>query len=197
LISPRFPSSADALLLLDHFRGKCAAEPQEAVLDWLFNGEAEVLDAADRTEVRDLAAATWHCDPSEVYFRGSARLGFGLYPKTEPPAPAGRPFSPNSDIDLAVVNGTLFDRIWLDMIDSYPMYKFKDIPTLFPKYLYQGWFRWDQLPRQFHWRHEWGSRCRTLSDAFGQKASVAVIKDLKFLHHLALKDINKLRTEIT
>ena len=54
---------------------------------------------------------------------GSAKLGFSVHPDKFP-----RPFGPSSDIDIAVIDERLFDRIWHAIIDWHYPRKSESLP---------------------------------------------------------------------
>lgn len=85
-------------------------------------------------------------DSTSIRVIGSGRIGFSLNPANFP-----RPFRPASDIDVAVVNDDLFDRVWHTMLAW-------NYPRRFRLYgeerrwqrsrqddLYWGWFRPDKI----------------------------------------------------
>ena len=70
---------------------------------------------------------------------GSAKLGFSVHPDKFP-----RPFGSGSDIDVAVIDHTLFDRIWHAIVDWHYPRKGEPLPK--PD---QAWVR--QRRRDIYW----------------------------------------------
>lgn len=61
--------------------------------------------------------------PESIVTVGSAKLGFSVHPDKFP-----RPFGPSSDIDIAIIDPTLFDRVWHAIIDWHYPLKGKSLP---------------------------------------------------------------------
>lgn len=104
-------------------------------------GDCRQLEDKAHAELREAVAANFGIHPNHVIVVGSAKLGYSISP-----AKPLKPFDSNSDLDLAVVDGRLFDKFWEQMhalrqtAISWP--EFGD----FRKYHFNGWMRPDKLP---------------------------------------------------
>jgi len=106
-------------LSIDEFRAALLVRPLEALVrEYIFQGLAyafrqkpESMEILHRHLFRTL-----NLSQRNVIVVGSAKLGFSLSPDTFP-----RQFSEESDIDVLVVDESLFDRLWLTLLKwQYP-----------------------------------------------------------------------------
>ena len=139
---PRSVSQADiadrvAEFRQDLLRRRTATVVSERILDgepFVFADDREMYDALVRELSRNLSVR-----PNSIVAVGSAKLGFSVHPDKFP-----RPFGPRSDIDIAVIDDTLFDRIWHAIIDWHYPRKGEALPQTD-----QEWVR--QRRRDIYW----------------------------------------------
>lgn len=104
-------------------------------------GACRELEDTVHGDLREAVAQNFGIHPNHVIVVGSAKLGYSISPTK-----ALKPFDSESDLDLAVVDGLLFDGFWEQMhairqtAISWP--EFGD----FRKYHFNGWMRPDKLP---------------------------------------------------
>jgi hypothetical protein len=113
---------------------------------------------------------------------GSAKLGFSL--KEIATTGLFRGFQKDSDIDVAIVDSGLFDRIWEAAYESFcaqnPWANRRD----YQHYFFRGWIRPDMLPRSLAARNEWFDAAADVTrDVFGSrhKATAGLYKSENFL----------------
>ena len=98
----------------DLLRKRAATVVAERILEgdpFVFSEAREVYDSLVHELSSNLSVAQ-----GSIVAVGSAKLGFSVHPDKFP-----RPFGPSSDIDIAVIDHALFDRIWHAIIDwHYP-----------------------------------------------------------------------------
>jgi hypothetical protein len=137
-------------------------EPPKLVQRWITHGNAAALDEERYFELKETIATKFDIHPIEVVVVGSAKLGFSIVPKKR-----YRAFNDNSDIDVAIVSGKLFDAFWI-MVYEY----WRRLPDPywagggeFQKYLFRGWIRPDKLPKSpaFPERDSWWEFFRVLA----------------------------------
>lgn len=116
---PRSVSQADVAERVAEFRHdllrrRTATVVSERILEgdpFIFSDARDVYDSLVHDLSNNLSVAQ-----GSIVAVGSAKLGFSVHPDKFP-----RPFGPNSDIDIAVIDHALFDRIWHAIIDwHYP-----------------------------------------------------------------------------
>ena len=116
---PKSVSKADVADRVAEFRQdllqkKAATVVSEHILDadpFIFSDERETYASLVRELSDGLSVAQ-----GSIVAVGSAKLGFSVHPDKFP-----RPFGSTSDIDMAVIDHALFDRIWHAIIDwHYP-----------------------------------------------------------------------------
>lgn len=110
---------------------------------YVFRDRPEAYEALRRDLSQTLSTT-----PTNITVVGSAKVGFSLHPEKD-----FRPFSPSSDIDVAVVNESLFDALWYTVLRwHYP----RRLPPYLPeseqkwserrmREVYWGWFVPDQI----------------------------------------------------
>ncbi len=144
-------------------------------------------------------------EPEEMVVVGSAKLGFGLFEKKRrdiDPLPRFRPFSPASDIDVAICSPQVFDTVWKELCDyaigqPWLPYIMKNTGN----YLVYGWLRPDQVPFEARLRTLDGfqDRLRKLSNdkILGRrKISGAIYRDVSFLSKYQTRGIAQCRKEL-
>lgn len=100
-------------------------------------------------EVREVVAKKFNLHPNHIIVVGSSKLGYSLSPEK-----AFKPFDSESDLDVALVDGSLFDRYWEEI------HKLKATTIPWPEfgqfrgYHFDGWMRPDKLPLA-NIRNEW------------------------------------------
>jgi hypothetical protein len=118
-------------------------------------GDCYVFENGKYFDLKAEVADHFQIHPSEILLVGSAKLGFSIAPLKR-----YRHFGDQSDIDIAIVSTTLFEKIWQQVFDYqdnigyfWPRKKEAD----FKHFLFTGWIRPDKLPpaRSFSFRKEW------------------------------------------
>lgn len=119
---------------------------------YVLGGDCHLLDNHDLFELREVICEKFQIEFSDVLMVGSGKLGFSIKPSRR----FGL-FNDDSDIDIAIVSTSLFERVWQEAY----LYKKSgaDWPSSgrFFKYLSGGWIRPDKLPPSsyFDFTAEW------------------------------------------
>jgi hypothetical protein len=124
----------------------------EIVRKHIISGECCKLSPNQYFDLRSEVADHFELCPNEVLVVGSAKLGFSVAPDKKYCL-----FHDKSDIDVAIVSSTLFDKFWKEIFiywcegSYWPGYK------KFTDYFFRGWIRPDKLPpsRVFALRKDW------------------------------------------
>jgi hypothetical protein len=136
----------------------------------LLAGDAEHVAGSDVEYIRAMLSAKFGVEAAAIgiWIVGSAKLGFSLTEKRRGSEvlPRYRPFSPLSDIDVAVVSPPLFDLIWNEL--SAYAHRVSRLPWdsgELGDYLICGWFRPDYFPIRARLRRcdDWWDLFRSLS----------------------------------
>jgi hypothetical protein len=113
----------------------------QLIRKYIYNGSCNVLNDDKHYQLKEEICEHLKIEFNDVVLVGSAKLGFSIKPSKRFAA-----FGEESDIDVAVVSKSLFERIWEEAF----LYKKSgaDWPAAssFFKYLSQGWIRPDKLP---------------------------------------------------
>lgn len=114
-------------------------------------GECCELSQQDYFNLRSEVAKNFRLHPNEVLVVGSAKLGFSLSPRH-----LYREFCDDSDIDVAIVSSTLFDKYWNHVFSFKKKNPYWN-ENKFVNYLFKGWIRPDRLPpsESFSLRKDW------------------------------------------
>ena len=97
--------------------------------------------------------------PKEVVVVGSGKLGFSIKGDKR-----YQHFGDESDIDIAIVSGVLFDQIWSEVFRYRVGGAFWPEERDFKNYLFRGWLRPDKLPPDdsFEYGRKWWRFLRQL-----------------------------------
>jgi hypothetical protein len=105
-------------------------------------GDCYKLDQDSYYALKSQIADFFDVHTSEVLVVGSGKLGFSIVGSK-----LFRPFDDNeSDIDIAIVSASLFDRIWTEVFDYWGAKQYWPEEQAFKQYLFRGWIRPDKLP---------------------------------------------------
>lgn len=145
-------------------------EAEQIVEDIILGGTAQHVSADDLQFIRRAIAEKFSVpvEEVEVYIVGSAKLGFSISEKNKDGKvqPRYRAFSPDSDVDVAVICPKIFEMIWYEL-SSYAHFN-----TYLPwdsgkvgDYLVCGWLRLDRLPNRIRIRRwdDWRDCFRRIS----------------------------------
>ena len=106
--------------------------------------------------------------PVDIWIVGSAKLGFATREKVKNGIvlPRYRPFSGDSDVDVAVISDAIFGTIWHELAEH--AHRATRIPwnsRYLGDYLVCGWLRPDHFPKRVRLRHcdAWWELFRRLS----------------------------------
>jgi len=115
-------------------------------------GDCYILDKDSYFNLKEQVADHFEIHPPQVVMVGSGKLGFSIaHPKRY------RSFGETSDLDLAIVSPTLFDRIWEEVFKTRGRFGYWPGEDDFSNYLARGWIRPDKLPpaRKFQIADDW------------------------------------------
>jgi hypothetical protein len=185
------PNAGEIAKSAAQFRGSLLSNSLEIVVGNTLSQKSHAcVDAATREAVVASIRTYFGRDGLDCLLVGSANQGFSIVEKRG--KPRYRPFSSDSDVDIAIVSSTLFDQIWeevfLKFIAERPWHHAQD----FQKYFFRGWIRPDKLPYDFKFRSDWFDFFRRVSkDHFDSLHSVScgLYKSRTFLteyHRLAV-----------
>ena len=129
------------------------------VQKYITYGDCHILSDDTYFKLKSEIANKFGIHPTEVVIVGSGKLGFSIAPNKR-----FLPFGDNSDIDIAIISPTLFDRIWIDVFDYWKEISYWPGEREFREYLFRGWIRPDKLPpaNRFEWRRVWWDFFREL-----------------------------------
>jgi hypothetical protein len=128
-------------------------EVEEIIEKFILKEDASEVSGSNIEYIKNAIAASYgHAKESvEIIITGSAKLGFSTSKKFQNGRVVGeryRPFSAESDIDVAVISPKIFDLIWLEIG------KFATNKRASPwdsgslgDYLVYGWLRPDHFPK--------------------------------------------------
>lgn len=189
------------MLSVAEFREHLNRGEIEYLLDHVLLGrEAEHVTEEDIEFVRSTLAGTFRCDSGvEIWIVGSAKLGFSTIEKREKDGtirPRYRPFSPSSDIDIAVVSNGIFTPIWDELSAfSHQNSRFPWNSGRLGDYLVCGWLRPDHFPQGVRLRKcdDWWDTFRAMSadHRFGRrKVSGGLFASVDHLRQYYLRSLN-------
>lgn len=161
----------EIVITIEAFREKIRDNELEFLLDNILLAETAVHVPNHDIEHLKTALSTKFgvsANATNVWIVGSAKLGFALTEKRHAGTilPRYRLFSPQSDIDVAVVSPPLFDVIWNEL--SAYAHRVPHLPwdsEALGDYLVCGWLRPDHFPKRVRLRRcdDWWDLFRSLS----------------------------------
>mgnify|MGYP007135454148 CR=1 FL=1 len=115
-------------------------------------GDCYILDKDSYFTLKEQIADHFKIHPPQVVMVGSGKLGFSIAPRKR-----YRSFGETSDLDIAIVAPSLFDRIWEEVFKARGTLGYWPGESDFSVYLMQGWIRPDKLPsaRKFEIAMDW------------------------------------------
>jgi hypothetical protein len=127
---------------LGRFKADLQKFSADSVVDrYIIFGDSYILDEDSHFALKEEIADHFGIHPPEVVMVGSGKTGFSIaYGKRY------RPFCDTSDLDIAIVSGPLFDRIWEEVFKARGKLGYWPKESEFSTYLARGWIRPDKLP---------------------------------------------------
>lgn len=166
----------------EHFKADLRRFDAESVVDrHIIFGDAYILDKDAYFSLKNEIAQHFRIHPPEIVMVGSGKLGFSIAKGKR-----YRDFCDTSDLDMAIVSWSLFDRVWEEVFRSRGRIGYWPRESEFSSYLARGWIRPDKLPpaRMFSVASDWWDFFRTLaaSGNYGRmKISGALYRNWTFL----------------
>lgn len=197
--------------MIEHFFADLInTQNEEALLDFCrknnLHGTPKIFDGAENKyyDFRKRIAEKFSVNFHEVFITGSAKLGFSPFKK--------KLFDYDSDIDVAIVSPTLYEKI-MSTIHEYQMqlrehrkavsYKELESYHKFLEYGAIGWMRPDLLPTSFRvkelktdWFDFFGSLSHGKSEVGNYKVSAGAFKTYQHLEGYTLSSLRSLKTKL-
>ena len=153
------------------------------VQKYITSGECYALTPSNYFDLKTEVSNRFRLHPSEVVVVGSSKLGFSIANDKR-----YRHFGDESDIDIAIVSGALFEQIWIEVFEYRNEGAFWPEERAFKDYLFRGWVRPDKLPpaARFEFRKEWWDFFRGLEQrgSYGlYKIRAGIYKSWYFLEN--------------
>ena len=128
---------------IGQFKGDILVHPADYIIQrYITHGSPYILDDTPYFQLKDAVASHFSIHPTNVYMVGSGKLGFSIKPSRR-----YQKFGEKSDIDLAIISGEMFERIWKDVFQyQSEIGDWWQKSDVFLKYLFRGWIRPDLLP---------------------------------------------------
>lgn len=159
----------------------------------VLHGPAYAIDIDESFVLASSIADYWHVHPNrDVYIVGSAKLGFSISPVKR-----WRRFGDESDIDVAVVSETLFEKFWNE-IDQYAARPDSwDNRKRCLMSIGSGWIRPDLLPGSM--ATEWFEFFRVLQRekrfSGGIKLAAGIYHSMGFLERYQARAVSQCRKD--
>ncbi|WP_290791837.1 hypothetical protein [Flavihumibacter sp. UBA7668] len=156
----------------EDFIAKIKIDPIEVILDEvLLSDDAMHVTVGQRDFIKKTLSERFgvSLEQIDLIIVGSAKLGFSISEKKQkgfPALPRYRLFSPNSDVDIAIISKPIFEIMWNELsIYSFGMPYYPWVSNKFGDYLVCGWMRPDHFPKHVRLRKcdEWWDTFRFLS----------------------------------
>jgi len=139
--------------MVDAFKADLGSHTSlQLIRKYILNADSQILTGDQHFRIKEEICEHFDVEFTNVILVGSAKLGFSIKPKKRFKA-----FGDESDIDIAVVSGKLFERIWEEAYRYKKAGAYWPQSTSFFRYLSEGWIRPDKLPASsyFAFTSEW------------------------------------------
>lgn len=156
---------------LEEFRSRILNDSIENILNEIILSDESVHVTNEQNEfIRKTLSEKFNVpiDDIKLIIVGSAKLGFSISEKSRNEIffPRYRLFSPESDIDIAIISKPIFDAIWNELSNysfNIPYYPWRS--NKLGDYLICGWMRPDHFPKKVRLRKcdDWWDTFRDLS----------------------------------
>jgi hypothetical protein len=182
---------------LDRFKQDLGIlDPGLIVQKHVLYGDCFILDQDSYFNLKHEVAGKFDLHSSEVLLVGSGKLGFSIAPEKR-----YRPFMDESDIDLALISPSLFDRIWWEAFNYWDERNAWPNQRDFKDYLFRGWLRPDFFPPSAYFRvaQDWFEffRVLTSSGRFGPyKIGAGLYKSWDYLEAYQQRAVRACASEI-
>ena len=168
---------------------------ERAYADHVHAHDCAIVGDGFERSLRQVIAAQFGVDLGSVFVVGSAKLGFS--PK---PGQYLKPFSDQSDIDVAIVCRELYARIWHEVAEMERANEYFDLHK-FKHYHFLGWIRPDKMPSsaEYDTCREWWEFFQDLSgreEFLRMKISAGLYHDERFLKRYQLSSLLGLRDHL-
>lgn len=125
-----------------NFRKLLSEDGVDSVLEsCLLAPNTSIYGPKVESQLREEVAVHFGVNCDDVIIVGSAKLWFS--PK---PGQYFKPFSTSSDIDIAIISSSFFERIWQEVFEMEYAGIYFDFEQ-FKHYHFQGWARPDKIPK--------------------------------------------------
>lgn len=181
---------------VDHFKQVLAeqADDHGIVNQHLLHGSCFAIDDDAVYSVKNAIAGQYGLQAiTDVFVVGSSKLGFSIAPQKR-----YRHFGQTSDIDIAIINHDLYQKVWHEVDEYSRSGSYWPDKDRFNKYMSKGWIRPDKLPSSpiFGFAAEWFRFFRSLQAnriAGEYKVSAAIYHDMEFLVRYQSEAVSKCR----
>ena len=182
---------------LGQFRLDISCEDNKTLIDrYYYSTISPVLTNEKQASLKRRISDEFGVSMRDILLVGSAKLGFTLLPKR------GRPpltqFGDDSDIDIAIISGSLFVKYWQETFSYWIQKKNWDKAEKFREYLFRGWLRPDKLPTDpdFKLSDEWFEFFRGLQfngEYGGYKIAAGIYLNERFWEEYAASSLAECR----
>lgn len=182
------------------FRGRLASQDDEVQIvdEFLLHGSCHGLDDGSYFQIKRRIADRFdlHVE-SDIFVVGSAKLGFSISPRK-----LWRPYDGESDIDVAIVSRTLYERAWHELYDYARSGADWPERQRFFDYHARGWLRPDMAPSSpmLVMGSEWWEFFRELKllrIAGARKINAAIYHDAFFLRRYQAAAVAACRQDLS
>lgn len=163
------------------FKADLNLETTHLVHKYITAAESEILSSEVHFRLKDEISSHFGVHPNEIILVGSAKVGFSLAPDKR-----YREFCDSSDLDVAIISTTLFDRVWHSVVDYKNSRQYWPKKNEFKHHFFDGWIRPDKLPpsHKFSFANDWWEYFTSLSNSqqFGmQSINAGLYREMSFL----------------
>lgn len=130
------------MIMLEQFKADLQTlSDAKLVNKYYLTSDPVQLEHSKYYTLRQLIADEFNVEFTDVFMVGSGKLGFSIKPTKR-----FQPFSDTSDLDIAVISKSCFERIWEGAFDFERGGGYWPKSSEFKGYHFNGWIRPDKFP---------------------------------------------------
>jgi hypothetical protein len=200
---------------VEHFKQECIEnEPYIIVQKYLIDGASFFFDTIQKDkefEFKKDISDSLNVHIRDIVIIGSGKLGFSIKPDSESPfLHSFKKFDHDfeidaekekSDLDIAIVSGSLFDKQLIELYKHTGGYSNKTYNSSYKKadfanYILKGWLRPDKVPNDYSITSEVVKVQEDYKAKFGRKVNIGIYKSWYFFENYHQNNIKRIKLNL-
>lgn len=202
-------------ITVEEFKNECLKKsPEIIVQQYLIEGHSyffeKFYNLEEEYNFKKKLSQSLNIHIRDIVIVGSSKLGFSMKPEEESPGLylfkefdfcyKKTPEEEKSDIDVAIISGSVFDLHLLNLYEFTKSYSdttsFYGKLNSFAKYIVKGWLRPDKLPAGYNVLETINDLRTNLKSKYGRKVNFGIYKSWHYFETYHKNNINTLKINL-